>query len=172
MNRKNKFTGPVSHDINDPINTHISSIQKGLSKSTRRYKTLNEHVTQLEKLNKKLTDGFNVSMHVIIDVSQILKQYTLLYNSFFHELDNIDKKHSVENEELQKLNDFTTNKINELNVIFDNQIDNIVDIYKSNDKTPDDINKLVQLKKLSESIASSGTTVSRGGMRKNKNKKK
>ena len=169
MNRKNKFTGPVSNDINDPISSHISSVQKGLHKSTRRYRTLNEHVTQLEKLNKKLSDGFNVSMHVIIDVSQILKQYTTLYNAFFHEMDKIDKKHSLENDELQKLNDFTTNKINELNVIFNNQIDSIIDTYKSNNKTTDDINKLVELKKVSDSIASSETTtVTKGGKRKNK----
>lgn len=147
------FRGPEAHNSFD---TRIQKFKDSVERSSKKYETLNEKLIRINALNKKLSEGFSVSMHVIVDISNLLKQYTSLFDEMESLLSKIDEHSGIKTIDIEYMNAVTKKTIEQLTIDFSKQIDNVVKTYEKNGKSKEDMNQLQKLRELSTNI----TTVS------------
>ena len=173
------FRGP---ERDNSFDDRIHKFKESVERSAKKYETLNEKLLRLNSMNKRLSEGFSVSMHVIVDISNLLKQYTSLFDDMENLLNKMDDKNDLKTIDIQYMNAVTKKTIEQLTADFSKQIDNIVNVYEKNGKTREDMVNLNKLKHLSNNITNAdvsntvNTTTpryslfTRGGNKKNVNR--
>ena len=166
------FSGPEPQNSFD---TRIQKFKDSVERSSKKYETLNQKLLRINALNKQLSEGFSVSMHVIVDISNLLKQYTSLFDEMETLLSKIDENNSLKSIDIEYMNAVTKKTIEQLTIDFSKQIDNIVKTYEKNGKTKEDMHQLQKLRDLSANITAEKTqppSQFQGGYKKYERKKK
>ena len=142
------FSGPEDN----VIEKKLDKFKKNVEISTKKYETLVEKLNRIALINKKLSNGFSVSMKVIVDISALLRQYTELFDQMELLLNKIDDKNTLDTIDIQYMNNVTKQTIERLTVDFEKHIGAIVKTYEQNGKSKEDRDNLQLLKNLSSEI--------------------
>ena len=95
--------GNLKHE---EITKNISKLRNALNKSSSTNKA-----QKVELMNKKLSESYNVSLKIIVDVSKLLQQYMNYFNEIDQIVSSIDLSNSTTNtKHLTNINKLTSEK--------------------------------------------------------------
>lgn len=161
------FSGPEDN----VIEKKLDKFKKNVEISTKKYETLIEKLNRIALINKKLSNGFSVSMKVIVDISALLRQYTELFDQMELLLNKIDDKNTLDTIDIQYMNNVTKQTIERLTVDFEKHIGAIVKTYEQNGKSKEDRDILQLLKSLSSEITTQNFATNGGKKQSSRSKK-
>lgn len=164
----------TNNDMIDKLNK-MDKFKKKLDTTKIKEKDLNSKVNSLTEINKNVTESYNVSLKIIVDVTKLLNQYMLYFNEIDKVINSLNDSDNttltLTNNYFDNINKLTSEKIDELTNNFQNQIDSVKTIYTKNNLPTEDLEKY-------NSLLSSINTKSKlllkkqGGSKKHKNNNK
>ena len=102
------------------------------------------------EVNKKLANGLEVSLNVIVDMSKILKNYHVFLDEIQDLLASMNTMYADDSDSIDELKNLTDRAISKLNSSFGEQLDDIAKTYRKNNM---DASQLDDLKRfLSENV--------------------
>ena len=123
----------------------LDSFKKRLNTTKNKEKELNTKVESLTEINKNVTESYNVSLKIIVDVTKLLNQYMLYFNEMDKVINSLNDSNNttltLANNYFDNINKLTSEKIDELTNNFKNQIDTVKTIYSKNNLPTDDLEK-------------------------------
>ena len=159
----NNQMGNLKHE---EITKNISKLRNALNKSSSTNKS-----QKIELMNQKLSESYNVSLKIIVDVSKLLQQYMNYFNEIDQIVSSIDLSNSNTNtKHFTNINKLTSEKIDELTKNFQEQLNVLTPIYEKNNMSTSD---LTQYNKLLNNVnleSKKIVAVQQGGERKRKYK--
>lgn len=157
----NNQMGNLKHE---EITKNISKLRNALNKSSSTNKS-----QKVELMNQKLSESYNVSLKIIVDVSKLLQQYMNYFNEIDQIVSSIDLSNSNTNtKHFTNINKLTSEKIDELTQNFQEQLNVLTPIYEKNNMSTSD---LTQYNKLLNNVnleSKKIVAVQQGGERKKK----
>ncbi|QOI90197.1 hypothetical protein QKU58_gp134 [Pyramimonas orientalis virus] len=125
----------------------IESFRDRLKKNTDSSKDLTGKVKSLTELNKNVSESYNVSLKIIVDVTKLLNQYMVYFNEIEKLMESFttDQSNTLNNNYFSHINKITSEKIDELSSNFQNQLDNLKTIYTKNNIQTNDLDKYSNL---------------------------
>ena len=128
----------------------MSKIQESLKQTLKSQSTNKNSMKQYSEVNKKLANGLEVSLNVIVDLSKILKNYHVFLDEIQDLLGSMDTMYADDADSIDELKKLTDKAISKLNSSFGEQLDDIAKTYKKNNM---DSSQLDDLKKfLNENV--------------------
>ena len=131
-------------DMIDKLN-ELDKFKKKLDTTKIKEKDLNSKVNSLTEINKNVTESYNVSLKIIVDVTKLLNQYMLYFNEIDKVINSLNDSDnttlSLTNNYFDNINKLTSEKIDELTKNFQNQIDSVKTIYNKNNLPTEDLEK-------------------------------
>ena len=159
----NNQMGNLKHE---EITKNISKLRNALNKPSSTNKS-----QKVELMNQKLSESYNVSLKIIVDVSKLLQQYMNYFNEIDQIVSSIDLSNSNTNtKHFTNINKLTSEKIDELTQNFQEQLNVLTPIYEKNNMSTSD---LTQYNKLLNNVnleSKKIVAVQQGGERKRKYK--
>jgi len=141
MSTSNALT---NNDMIEKLNK-LDKFKKKLDTTKIKEKDLNSKVTSLTEINKNVTESYNVSLKIIVDVTKLLNQYMLYFNEIDKVINSLNDSNNttltLTNNYFDNINKLTSEKIDELTKNFKNQIDSVKTIYSKNNLPTDDLEK-------------------------------
>lgn len=157
--------GNLKHE---EITKNISKLRNALNKSSSTNKT-----QKIELMNQKLSESYNVSLKIIVDVSKLLQQYMNYFNEIDQIVSSIDLSNSNTNtKHLTNINKLTSEKIDELTKNFQEQLNILTPIYEKNNMSTSDLNEYSKLLNNVNLESKKIVAVQQGGKRKKNTRRK
>lgn len=123
----------------------LKSIKQTLEKKKLSEKNLSSKVKALSEINKNVSESYNVSLKIIVDVTKLLNQYMVYFNEIdkLMETFNTDASSStaLNNQYFQHINKITSEKIDELSNNFKAQLESLKTVYSKNNISTEDLDK-------------------------------
>tara|TARA_B100000497_G_C7598056_1_gene359501 strand:- start:374 stop:856 length:483 start_codon:yes stop_codon:yes gene_type:complete len=123
----------------------LDKFKKTLDTTKIKEKDLNSKVNSLTEINKNVTESYNVSLKIIVDVTKLLNQYMLYFNEIDKVINSLNDSNnttlSLANNYFDNINKLTSEKIDELTNNFKNQIETVKTIYSKNNLPTEDLEK-------------------------------
>jgi hypothetical protein len=126
---------------NAEFKNKIESFKNKLKKSTLSSKDLTGKVQSLTELNKNVSESYNVSLKIIVDVTKLLNQYMVYFNEIEKLMDtfNTEQSNTLNNNYFSHINKITSEKIDELSSNFKSQVDTLKSVYSKNNIPTEDL---------------------------------
>lgn len=141
MSTSNTLT---NNDMIEKLNK-LGKFKKKLDTTKIKEKDLNSKVNSLTEINKNVTESYNVSLKIIVDVTKLLNQYMLYFNEIDKVINSLNDSNNttltLTNNYFDNINKLTSEKIDELTNNFKNQIDSVKTIYSKNNLPTEDLEK-------------------------------
>ena len=141
MSTSNTLT---NNDMIEKLNK-LDKFKKKLDTTKIKEKDLNSKVNSLTEINKNVTESYNVSLKIIVDVTKLLNQYMLYFNEIDKVINSLNDSNNttltLTNNYFDNINKLTSEKIDELTNNFKNQIDSVKTIYSKNNLPTEDLEK-------------------------------
>lgn len=125
----------------------IQSFKNKLQKNTNSSKDLTGKVKSLTELNKNVSESYNVSLKIIVDVTKLLNQYMVYFNEIekLMESFNTEQSNTLNNNYFSHINKITSEKIDELSTNFKSQVNNLKTVYSKNNIPTNDLDNYSRL---------------------------
>lgn len=126
---------------------NLKDIKTNLENKQLQEKNLSSKVKSLTEINRNVSESYNVSLKIIVDVTKLLNQYMV----YFNEIDklmktfNTNSSNSFNNQYFQNINKITSEKIDELSNNFKSQLDSLKTVYSKNNISTTDLDKYSSL---------------------------
>jgi hypothetical protein len=132
---------------NNEFKEKIETFKNKLKKNTSSSQELSGKVKSLTELNKNVSESYNVSLKIIVDVTKLLNQYMVYFNEIekLMESFNTEQSNSLSNNYFVNINKITSEKIDELSANFKSQVDNLKVVYSKNNIPTADLDNYSQL---------------------------
>ena len=143
MSIPNTNTKITNNDMIEKLNT-LDKFKKKLETTKVKDTNLNAKVNSLTEINKNVTESYNVSLKIIVDVTKLLNQYMLYFNEIEKVINSLNDHNStltLTNNYFDNINKLTSEKIDQLTNNFKNQIDSVKTIYSKNNLPTEDLEK-------------------------------
>ena len=144
MSTPNTNTKLTNNDMIEKLN-RLDKFKKQLDTTKIKEKDLNSKVNSLTEINKNVTESYNVSLKIIVDVTKLLNQYMLYFNEIDKVINSLNDSNettlTLTNNYFNNINKLTSEKIDELTNNFKNQIDTVKTIYSKNNLPTEDLEK-------------------------------
>ena len=141
MSTSNTLT---NNDMIEKLNK-LDKFKKKLDTTKIKEKDLNPKVNSLTEINKNVTESYNVSLKIIVDVTKLLNQDMLYFNEIDKVINSLNDSNNttltLTNNYFDNINKLTSEKIDELTNNFKNQIDSVKTIYSKNNLPTEDLEK-------------------------------
>lgn len=123
----------------------LDNFKKKLDTTKSKEKDLNSKVESLTEINKNVTESYNVSLKIIVDVTKLLNQYMLYFNEIDKVINSLNDSNNttltLANNYFDNINKLTSEKIDELTNNFKDQIETVKTIYSKNNLPTEDLEK-------------------------------
>jgi hypothetical protein len=132
----------------------MSKIQESLKQTLKTQNANKNSVKQYSEVNKKLANGLEVSLNVIVDLSKVLKNYHVFLDEIQDLLTSMDTMYADDADSIEELKNLTDKAISKLNSSFGEQLDDIAKTYRKNNM---DSSQLDDLKRFLNENVDTGT---------------
>jgi len=169
MNVSNQF-GNLSPETFENKKNKIKSV---LAKSSTSAKKLAKQNTSLIEINNNISESYNVSLKIIVDVTKLLNQYMIYFNEIEKLISGFSNEtsNSLNNDYFLHINKITSEKIDELSNNFKTQVDSLKEVYIKNDLPTGDLDKYSDLLSVINIESKNIIKAQKGGSLKKKKKK-
>ena len=131
--------------LDDPAQEQMNKIQKALNKNIKKQKKTKNTIKQYSDVNDKLSNGFKVSLNVIVDLSKVLKNYHYFLDEIEELLQSMDKTYDDKSNTVNSLKSLTDEAINKLNLNFNDQLTEVLEAYEKNNLKDDNLKDLQKM---------------------------
>jgi hypothetical protein len=108
----------------------IDNLKKNLKKNNDKVKTFKSKVNDLKKFNNKLSDGYQLSLQMIVDVSDLLHRYVQVFDMMETMMKDIEATFEFSDEDFQYIRNLTEKSILDLQSKMHGQIDSMVVVFE------------------------------------------
>ena len=120
-------------ELDDPTNMRMKAVFANLKKKKKTDSSVKKTVTKLSNVNEKLVDGLTVSLNVIVDIGKVLKNYHYFMDEVEELVSKMDSHSIITSKSIKDLKSLTDVALNNLNMNYNDQLDEILEAYKKND---------------------------------------
>jgi hypothetical protein len=162
-NKKNVKNKNITLGIKvDNSSSHIEqleSLKKNLRKNNEKVKTFKSQVTNLKKFNNKLSDGYQLSLRMVVDVSDLLHRHVKVFETLEVMMKDIEETFEFNEEDFQYIRNLTEKSITDLQSKMHNQIDSMVVIFEKEGMKKEAV-EIKKFKELSFEITNNAKKIS------------
>ena len=159
-NLKNKnITLGIKVDNSSSHIEQLESLKKNLRKNNEKVKTFKSQVTNLKKFNNKLSDGYQLSLRMVVDVSDLLHRHVKVFETLEVMMKDIEETFEFNEEDFQYIRNLTEKSITDLQSKMHNQIDSMVVIFEKEGMKKEAV-EIKKFKELSFEITNNAKKIS------------
>ena len=159
-NVKNKnITLGIKVDNSSSHIEQLESLKKNLRKNNEKVKTFKSQVTNLKKFNNKLSDGYQLSLRMVVDVSDLLHRHVKVFETLEVMMKDIEETFEFNEEDFQYIRNLTEKSITDLQSKMHNQIDSMVVIFEKEGMKKEAV-EIKKFKELSFEITNNAKKIS------------
>lgn len=114
----------------DRLVTKVNTISTEIEKKRSTYQNMKSKIDKLTNLNKKLADGYELSLRIVVDVSKLLENYTKMFNGLEKLISTLDADIGVQQTDLQYINKLTKDSIIKISADFNEKFPSIVTAFE------------------------------------------
>ena len=153
MNTSRSNTSSISLGINvdksESQREVLDRLQNNLKKNNEKVKKFQGKVTELRKFNNKLSDGYQLSLKMVVDVSDLLQRYVGIFEMLENLMTNIESTFEFNEEDFRYIRDLTEKNIEDIRLKMNKQVDSMAIVFEK-----EGLNKQAsELRKLKETTA-------------------
>ncbi len=108
----------------------IDNLKQNLKKNNNKVKTFKSKVNDLKKFNNKLSNGYQLSLQMVVDVSDLLHRYVQVFDMLETMMKDIEATFEFNEEDFQYIRNLTEKSIVDLQTKMHGQIDSMVVIFE------------------------------------------
>ena len=124
-------------------------MQNNLKKNNEKVKKFQGKVTELRKFNNKLSDGYQLSLKMVVDVSDLLQRYVGIFEMLENLMTNIESTFEFNEEDFRYIRDLTEKSIEDIRIKMNKQVDSMAIVFEK-----EGLNKQAsELRRLKETTA-------------------
>ena len=158
LNNKNITLG-IKVDNSSSHIEQLESLKKNLRKNNEKVKTFKSQVTNLKKFNNKLSDGYQLSLRMVVDVSDLLHRHVKVFETLEVMMKDIEETFEFNEEDFQYIRNLTEKSITDLQSKMHNQIDSMVVIFEKEGMKKEAV-EIKKFKELSFEITNNAKKIS------------
>jgi len=153
MNTSRSNTSSISLGINveksESQREVLDRLQNNLKKNNEKVKKFQGKVTELRKFNNKLSEGYQLSLKMVVDVSDLLQRYVGIFEMLENLMTNIESTFEFNEEDFRYIRDLTEKSIEDIRIKMNKQVDSMAIVFEK-----EGLNKQAsELRKLKETTA-------------------
>lgn len=155
----------------DRLLIKVRDITTKIEKKRTHVQTMKAKIDKLKEINNKLTDGYELSLRMVVDVSKLLQNYTKMFDDLEKLLSALDQDMGVQQTDIQYISQLTKESIRKISDDFNNQFPSIVEVLEKNGNR-DTMSYATRLKGIVNQLPSDANAMKQlGGKRGTKKKK-
>lgn len=139
----------------------LNRLQNNLKKNNEKVKKFQGKITELRKFNNKLSDGYQLSLKMVVDVSDLLHRYVGIFEMLETLMTNIESTFEFNEEDFRYIRDLTEKNIQDIRTKLNKQVDSMVVVFEK-EGLKAQASELKKLKDTSAEISSNAANISRG----------
>lgn len=139
----------------------LNRLQNNLKKNNEKVKKFQGKITELRKFNNKLSDGYQLSLKMVVDVSDLLHRYVGIFEMLETLMTNIESTFEFNEEDFRYIRDLTEKNIHDIRTKLNKQVDSMVVVFEK-EGLKEQASELKKLKDTSAEISSNAANISRG----------
>jgi hypothetical protein len=139
----------------------LNRLQNNLKKNNEKVKKFQGKITELRKFNNKLSDGYQLSLKMVVDVSDLLHRYVGIFEMLETLMTNIESTFEFNEEDFRYIRDLTEKNIHDIRTKLNKQVDSMVVVFEK-EGLKAQASELKKLKDTSAEISSNAANISRG----------
>ncbi len=148
----------------------IDNLKKNLKKNNDKVKTFKSKVNDLKKFNNKLSDGYQLSLQMIVDVSDLLHRYVQVFDMMETMMKDIEATFEFSDEDFQYIRNLTEKSILDLQSKMHGQIDSMVVVFEK-EGLKKQAAEIKKFKEVSFEISNNASRISKTKTKSNANAK-
>ena len=119
----------------DKLMVKVNDITEKIEKKRSHYQNMKNKVEKLTELNNKLSNGYEWSLKMVVDVSKLLTNYTKMFDDLEQLLGNLDNDMNVKQTDIKYISNLTKESINKISFDFNQQFPSVIQaLEKSNSR--------------------------------------
>jgi hypothetical protein len=139
----------------------LNRLQNNLKKNNEKVKKFQGKITELRKFNNKLSDGYQLSLKMVVDVSDLLHRYVGIFEMLETLMTNIESTFEFNEEDFRYIRDLTEKNIHDIRTKLNKQVDSMVVVFEK-EGLKAQASELKKLKDTTAEISSNAANISRG----------
>lgn len=160
----NTFLGDNVENHDKLVNT-VNDISEKIEKKRSHYQNMKNKVEKLTELNNKLSNGYELSLKMVVDVSKLLRNYTKMFDDLETMLGNLDEDMNVHQTDIQYISNLTRESINKISYDFNKQYPDVIKaLEKSNNSNS--LTYANRLRNIVNELPSDAKRIQTGGKKK------
>ena len=154
----------------DRLLIKVRDITTKIEKKRTHVQTMKAKIDKLKEINNKLTDGYELSLRMVVDVSKLLQNYTKMFDDLEKLLSALDQDMGVQQTDIQYISHLTKESIRKISDDFNNQFPSIVEVLEKNGNR-ETMSYATRLKGIVNQLPSDATAMKQLGGKKGTKKK-
>ena len=138
----------------------LNRLQNNLKKNNEKVKKFQGKITELRKFNNKLSEGYQLSLKMVVDISDLLHRYVGIFEMLETLMTNIESTFEFNEEDFRYIRDLTEKSISDIRTKLNNQVDSMVVIFEKEGLKKQAV-ELNKLKETSTEISINASNLSR-----------
>ena len=138
----------------------LERLQNNLKKNNDKVKKFQGKITELRKFNNKLSDGFQLSLKMVVDVSDLLHRYVGIFEMLETLMTNIESTFEFNEEDFRYIRDLTEKNIEDIRTKMNKQVDSMVVVFEKEGLSKQ-ASELRKLKETSAEISLNASNISK-----------
>lgn len=119
----------------DKLMVKVNDITEKIEKKRSHYQNMKNKVEKLTELNNKLSNGYELSLKMVVDVSKLLTNYTKMFDDLEQLLGNLDNDMSVKQTDIKYISNLTRESINKISFDFNQQFPSVIQALEKSNST-------------------------------------
>jgi predicted nuclease with TOPRIM domain len=119
----------------DRLQSKVNDISERIEKKRSHYQNMKNKVDKLTELNNKLTNGYELSLKMVVDVSKLLTNYTKMFDDLDKLLGNLDEDMDVQQNDIKYISNLTKESINKISHDFNQQFPTVLKALEKTNRT-------------------------------------
>ena len=138
----------------------LEKMQNNLKRNNEKVKKFQGKVTELRKFNNKLSEGYQLSLKMVVDVSDLLQRYVGIFEMLENLMTNIESTFEFNDQDFRYIRDLTEKSIEDIRIKMNKQVDSMVVVFEKEGLTKQ-ASELKKLKETSAEISVNASNLSR-----------
>jgi hypothetical protein len=148
----------------------LIEISERIHTKKKLFDTMENKLKRMNDLNKKLSEGYELSMKMVVDVSQLLHNYTKMFDDLEVMLSKIDNDMGIKDVDIRYVSELTKDSIKKISIDFNNQYPSII-VALEKQGNRESLNRAANLKAIVNQLPSDIDYFQRKSIGGNKKKK-
>lgn len=112
--------------------SRVKNVSQQIEKKKTQFENMKSRIDKLTELNNKLTNGYELSMKIVVDVSKLLQNYTKMFDDIEKMLGTLDSDFGIQQNDIKYISELTKESIKKITSDFNNQYSGIVNALEKN----------------------------------------